>query len=531
MRFLSFLRTRSHRVLPPVQVDVGSLNGTRLNGIHIGRPNRAAGEWHALRHGDVVHFGERDESPAARVALLPPPPSTPPPGGGHPLEALFAAAAAAGGADLSSSGAAAAAAAATQGFRFTAGVADADADACTSAAAHMPSSPYAAAQHAPHAQQAGLRLRMGIREEAARGRPSEDRWLAECPLRGHPNAALYAVFDGHCGAGAAERAAALLPEELSRALSAAGPLPCHSGDDDDSGGDGGGVGCAEALRAAFAATDAALKCEYEGCAATAVLVWRDAPETPSTPSRAASAGGASPSGRGGWSGVASPPPPPPRRLFVQAANVGDAAAALAARYPCWLCDGGGSPPAPLATHPSQAPHTPHGASRPPPALLPPLRSLRLTEDHKVKSPSERARLKARGIELRDGETRLYGLALSRALGDSFLKEDAASGLSAEPFVSRVACVHAGEGAFALLASDGLWDVVAPPAAVELASRAREGSGASGSGDAAAEDAACAQQQGGWGAAAAALLAAARARRSRDDVTVLLVGLDAQAGEG
>jgi serine/threonine protein phosphatase PrpC len=505
-------------------VDVGSLNGTRLNGALIGRPHRAPGDWHALHHGDIVHFGERDESPAARVALLPPPPSTPPPGG-HPLEALFAAAAAAAAAGAPSAGGADLP---QPGFRFTAG----DADATQAQPPPTPTPP------------AGLRLPMGVREEAARGRPTEDRWLAECPLRGHPNAALYAVFDGHCGAGAAERAAELLPAELSRALAAAGPMPCSAADDDDSGcGDAAAsAGCAQALRDAFAATDAALKCEYEGCAATVVLVWRDPPETPSlgmgAALREASGAEASPSGRGGggpaW-GAASPalaqmapPPPPPRRLFVQAANVGDAAAALAARYPCWLCDGGGSPPAPLATHPSQAPHTPHGAARPLPALLPPLRALRLTEDHKVKSPAERARLRARGIELRDGETRLYGLALSRALGDSFLKEDAASGLSAEPHVSRVACVHAGEGAFALLASDGLWDVVAPPAAVELASRAREGSSGSGSG---VDGTPVLVPPGGWGGAAAALLAHARARRSRDDVTVLLVGLDAQAGEG
>ena len=191
---------------------------------------------------------------------------------------------------------------------------------------------------------------------------------------------------------------------------------------------------------------------------------------------------------------------PPRRLFVQAANVGDASAALAARYACWVNEGGGASPGTSSLRGGRAAG----------ALRPPLRAVRLTEEHKVKSAPERARLAAAGITLRDGETRLYGLALSRALGDSFLKVDAASGLTAEPHVSRVACVHAGEGAFAVLASDGLWDALSPAAAVELVARARLGAAA---------------PPATWHEAAAALLQQARARRSKDDCTVLVLGTE------
>lgn len=326
-----------------------------------------------------------------------------------------------------------------------------------------------------------LRLPCAVREDAARGRPSEDRCLVECPLRGHPHAALFALFDGHCGAGAAQQAAAALPGLLARELAALPPRW-------RTGADGG---AASALSAAFLATDAALRCEYEGCAATAVLVWRE-DDGNGADDRPASGVGASSSGR------------PRGRLFVQAANVGDSSATLAARLGAWL--GTDGPPADVPA--------------PQPGLLASHRSLKLTEEHKVTSEPERARLRARGVALKPGETRLYGLALSRAFGDHFLKEDAASGLIAEPHVSPVASVDAHEGAFAVLASDGLWDVLSPAAAVQMAASA----GAGGAGGAA-----------GCEAAAAALVAHARQKRSKDDCTVLVVALqpdpDATAANG
>ena len=44
----------------------------------------------------------------------------------------------------------------------------------------------------------------------------------------------------------------------------------------------------------------------------------------------------------------------------------------------------------------------------------------LTSDHRWTSEAERARLAGMGIQL-EGRTRLYGLNLSRCLGDNFLK--------------------------------------------------------------------------------------------------------------
>lgn len=48
----------------------------------------------------------------------------------------------------------------------------------------------------------------------------------------------------------------------------------------------------------------------------------------------------------------------------------------------------------------------------------------LTSDHRWTSEEERARLAGMGIQL-EGRTRLYGLNLSRCLGDKFLKVTAA----------------------------------------------------------------------------------------------------------
>jgi Protein phosphatase 2C len=48
----------------------------------------------------------------------------------------------------------------------------------------------------------------------------------------------------------------------------------------------------------------------------------------------------------------------------------------------------------------------------------------LTADHRWTSTEERARLAGMGIQL-EGRTRLYGLNLSRCLGDKFLKVAAA----------------------------------------------------------------------------------------------------------
>lgn len=102
---------------------------------------------------------------------------------------------------------------------------------------------------------------------------------------------------------------------------------------------------------------------------------------------------------------------------------------------------------------------------------------------------------------------MYGLALSRTLGDRFLKQETESAIIAEPHVS--APHRAPAGSILVVGSDGLWDVTTPQKAVEIAAAAREE----------------------WGMrkeCAEALLRHARNHRSRDDCSVVVVDLDAHA---
>ncbi|XP_074563770.1 LOW QUALITY PROTEIN: protein phosphatase 2C 70 [Curcuma longa] len=107
-----------------------------------------------------------------------------------------------------------------------------------------------------------------------------------------------------------------------------------------------------------------------------------------------------------------------KELFAQCANVGDSA--------CLICA--------------------HGE------LIP------MTEDHRVTSPSERARFFNAGKPLKDGESRLCGLNICRMLGDKFLKEQD-DRFSSKPYISHVVPIRKISTAFALMGSDGLWDVI------------------------------------------------------------------------
>ncbi|KAM7278394.1 hypothetical protein ACFE04_005528 [Oxalis oulophora] len=98
--------------------------------------------------------------------------------------------------------------------------------------------------------------------------------------------------------------------------------------------------------------------------------------------------------------------------------------------------------------------------------------IKMTEDHRITSYSERLRLNETGEPLRDGETRLCGLNLARMLGDKFLKEQEAR-FSAKPYISEVVHIDLASGAFALLASDGFWDVISVKKAVQLVNQTRE----------------------------------------------------------
>ena len=62
-----------------LQRDVGSLNGTVLNGNLASRPNRQPGPTLRIAHGDIVRLGERTDAVRLRVDLLYPPAPPPPP--------------------------------------------------------------------------------------------------------------------------------------------------------------------------------------------------------------------------------------------------------------------------------------------------------------------------------------------------------------------------------------------------------------------------------------------------------------------
>jgi len=59
----------------------------------------------------------------------------------------------------------------------------------------------------------------------------------------------------------------------------------------------------------------------------------------------------------------------------------------------------------------------------------------LSVDHKVSSFEEKERIRKCGIEVNENQTRINGMAVSRTLGDSFLKKTQ-SGIISEPFISK-----------------------------------------------------------------------------------------------
>ncbi|CAH9085828.1 unnamed protein product [Cuscuta epithymum] len=98
--------------------------------------------------------------------------------------------------------------------------------------------------------------------------------------------------------------------------------------------------------------------------------------------------------------------------------------------------------------------------------------IKMTEDHRISSYSERLRIEATGEPLKEGETRLCGLNLARMLGDKFLKQQDKR-FSSEPYISQVVYMHQTSTGFALLASDGFWDVVNTRKAVQLVQQSKQ----------------------------------------------------------
>ncbi|KAG5236526.1 Kinase associated protein [Salix suchowensis] len=138
------------------------------------------------------------------------------------------------------------------------------------------------------------------------------------------------------------------------------------------------------------------------------------------------------------------------------------------------------------------------------------KQIKMTEDHRVSSYSEKLRFNETGEPLRDGETRLHGLNLARMLGDKFLKQQEPR-FSSEPYVSEAVHVKQASSAFALLASDGFWDVISAKKAVQLAVQAKERDSANG--DNAAEK------------VANILLTEAKTLRTKDNTSIVFLDFD------
>ncbi|XP_008222963.1 PREDICTED: protein phosphatase 2C 70 [Prunus mume] len=98
--------------------------------------------------------------------------------------------------------------------------------------------------------------------------------------------------------------------------------------------------------------------------------------------------------------------------------------------------------------------------------------IKMTEDHRISSYGERLRIQETGQPLKEGETRLCGLNLARMLGDKFLKQQD-SRFSSEPYISQVVQIDQASRAFALMASDGLWDVISVKKAIQLVLQTKE----------------------------------------------------------
>lgn len=252
-------------------------------------------------------------------------------------------------------------------------------------------------------------------------------------------AALFCIFDGHCGREAADAASTALPDEVSSRLPGAREALIS------------GEGVAELLHDAFLATDDRIAAE-QGCTATAILAWNLPFSRDSTDTVEATSSSGEQQQQGGV-------------VCLQAANVGDSSA--------------------LYIDPQTA------------------RWKELTEDHRLTNEKERKRLTDMGIQLTDNSRRLYGLNLSRCLGDRFLK-DGDLGLSAEPHLSEVVKIPPNRGAIILIASDGLWDVADPETVAAAVCQAD------------------AELDGSIVGVANAAVAAAVKRNTKDDVTVLAV---------
>lgn len=132
-----------------------------------------------------------------------------------------------------------------------------------------------------------------------------------------------------------------------------------------------------------------------------------------------------------------------------------------------------------------------------------MEGVQLTADHRLTNPDERQRLADMGIHLGQDRTRLYGLNLSRCLGDKFLKDEDL-GLSAHPHISKVIKVGPEQSGIIVMASDGLWDVTDSQRVLQIIGRASQ------------------ESNGSVQAMADAVVQHAQRQRTRDDLSVVLL---------
>jgi len=100
------------------------------------------------------------------------------------------------------------------------------------------------------------------------------------------------------------------------------------------------------------------------------------------------------------------------------------------------------------------------------------KAIMLSFDHKVNEASERARLLEAGLELNEGATRINGLAVSRALGDHFIKDNF-KGVTAEPYLSEPFVIQDGNDSILIVASDGLWDTMSGQDAMDAIKKSKD----------------------------------------------------------
>mmetsp|Transcript_35892 Transcript_35892/g.56108 ORF Transcript_35892/g.56108 Transcript_35892/m.56108 type:complete len:165 (+) Transcript_35892:1434-1928(+) len=100
----------------------------------------------------------------------------------------------------------------------------------------------------------------------------------------------------------------------------------------------------------------------------------------------------------------------------------------------------------------------------------------LSELHVVANPAEKERMRAQGHAVKDSQTRINGLSVSRALGDHFVK-DSDLGVVNTPYICDPIKLGPDDNLL-IVASDGLWDVISGQEAVDMCRSERTARGMS-----------------------------------------------------